>query len=63
MDSSGVFEAITRLPEEYSVVLNMRHLEGLSLKEIAKVLNISLSGVNTRLYRARKMLRESLRGG
>jgi RNA polymerase sigma-70 factor (ECF subfamily) len=48
------------LPEKYRVVVVMRHLQGLSVEEIAEQLNLPSGTVKTHLFRARDMLRERL---
>jgi RNA polymerase sigma-70 factor (ECF subfamily) len=39
------------------------HFQGLSYQEICRVLNVPMSIVKNRLFRARKLLREKLDGG
>lgn len=53
--------AIDRLKPEQRMVFQLRHLEGLSVVETAEALNLTLPTVKTRLYRARRKLRRSLR--
>ena len=50
-------EAIDALPEETRVVLVMKDIEGLSLKEIGEILELSLPAIKSRLHRARLVLR------
>jgi RNA polymerase sigma factor (sigma-70 family) len=52
--------AILSLPANYRVVIELRHFQGLSYDEIAAALRIPLSDVKSRLFRARRMLRERL---
>ena len=52
--------ALKRLPEDYREPLEMQVLGGFSCDEIAKILNISSSAVMTRLFRARKKMRQTL---
>jgi RNA polymerase sigma-70 factor (ECF subfamily) len=52
--------ALRRLPRPYRVVVFLREIEGLSTREVAKVIGISEPNVKTRLHRARVMLREGL---
>lgn len=54
---------IGRLPVKYSAPLHLHYYEGYSCKEIADLLHISESNVQTRLQRARKMLRKNLEEG
>jgi RNA polymerase sigma-70 factor, ECF subfamily len=52
--------ALHALPRPYRVVVFLREIEGLSTREVGKVLGISEANVKTRLHRARLMLREQL---
>lgn len=53
-------DALAALPESLRTVFVLRDIEGLSVQETARVLDISLPNVKTRLHRARLALRESL---
>ncbi len=53
-------KAINELPESYRVVFHLRDVEGLSNKEIAEVLGVSLPAVKSRVHRARLFLRGKL---
>jgi len=52
--------ALSKLPNEYREPLEMQVLGGFSCAEIADILAISSSAVMTRLFRARKKMRELL---
>ena len=52
--------ALKRLPVEYREPLEMQVLGGFSCEEIANMLDISASAVMTRLFRARKKMRQLL---
>jgi len=52
--------ALKRLPEDYREPLEMQVLGGFSCDEIAIILDISSSAVMTRLFRARKKMRQIL---
>lgn len=52
--------AIELLPDNYKTVFVMKDIEGLALKEIAEILNLSLPAVKSNLHRARVMLRNKL---
>lgn len=52
--------AILSLPPEQRAVIELRHFQELSYQEIADSLNLSLSNVKSRLFRARKNLRQIL---
>lgn len=49
------------LDDKHKEVFSLRHLEGLSIKEIAEVLEISDGTVKSRLFYATKYLAESLK--
>jgi RNA polymerase sigma-70 factor (ECF subfamily) len=48
------------LPARYRVVVALCYFEGLSYKEIAATLDISVAAVEMRLRRARQMLRKHM---
>ena len=52
--------ALRKLPEDYREPLEMQVLGGFSCDEIASILDISSSAVMTRLFRARKKMRQIL---
>jgi RNA polymerase sigma-70 factor (ECF subfamily) len=54
--------AIAALPEEYRIVLVLCDLEGHSYLEIARLTNLSLEAVKTRIHRGRLMVRRKLAG-
>ena len=51
---------IEKLPVLYREPFVLRHLNGWSYREIADVLDMPVDSVETRLVRARRMLRNSL---
>ena len=53
-------EAIAELPEDYRLVVTLRHLEGLAYDQIAETLGWPLGTVKVRLFRARERLRRML---
>ncbi|MBO6585927.1 MAG: sigma-70 family RNA polymerase sigma factor [Gracilimonas sp.] len=53
-------KCIGELPTDYRVVIQLRHFEELSYKEIAGILDIEPKTVKSRLYTARIQLREKL---
>ncbi|MGM7702598.1 RNA polymerase sigma factor [Pseudalkalibacillus sp. Hm43] len=55
-------DAMAKLKEDHREAIVLKYLEGLSEKEMSTVLDISLSAVKSRLFQARKMLKEELRG-
>ncbi|NVB42227.1 sigma-70 family RNA polymerase sigma factor [Pseudenhygromyxa sp. WMMC2535] len=54
--------AIAELPDRYRAVVTLYYLEDVSYPEIAEVLDLPLGTVKTHLHRAKKLLREHLRG-
>jgi len=54
----AVLEALSRLPEPQRAALLLRAGEGLSYAEIGQVLSLSVSGVESLLFRARTNLRQ-----
>lgn len=55
-----VHRAIMNLPERYRIVVVMRHLQDMSVDEIARALDLPTGTVKTHLFRAREMLRDRL---
>ena len=60
-ESNFVRQAIDRLPGEFREILVLRHLEGLSYKEIAGLTHLAPGTVMSRLARARSKLKEFLK--
>ncbi|MDP6112418.1 MAG: RNA polymerase sigma factor [Planctomycetota bacterium] len=54
-------EALNSLAPKYSIVLMLRYGEGCSYEEIGEQLGLTLSAVDTRLYRAKKQLKVILK--
>lgn len=57
----AVRAAIDQLPHDQKTAVLLHHFERLSHREIAAIVGCSERGVETRLYRARQHLRDSLR--
>lgn len=55
-----VRDAVTKLPEQYKLVIVLRYLQDLTYKEIAETLEIPENTVKTHLFRARKLLKDML---
>ncbi len=58
---SVIERAITKLPEDYRAVFILRDIDGLSNKEVGKILDLSIPAVKSRLHRSRLMLRKKLK--
>jgi len=56
-------EAVDRLPADQRAVVCLRHMEGLSVREVADALGIPEGTVKSRLHYARQQLRRVLMGG
>lgn len=56
----SLWEAINRLPEEYRPVFVLRDVDGLSTKQVGKILNLTQPAVKSRLHRSRMILRKRL---
>jgi RNA polymerase sigma-70 factor (ECF subfamily) len=58
--SAAILEAIRTLPPHYRAVIELRHFQELSYREISDTLRIPLSDVKSRLFRARRLLMGAL---
>ena len=56
-DYSDLYEAVSRLPEDARLSVTLYYVEGYSVKEIAKLLDVTESTVKNRLARARAKLK------
>ena len=56
----AVWDAVMALPPKYRVVVHLYYWEGYGQGEIADVLHLSRTAVQTRMARARDMLRKEL---
>ena len=57
----ALFEAVVSLPEKYRSVVHLYYYEEYSIKEIAVLLHLSETAIQTRLMRARKKLKQQLK--
>lgn len=55
-----IFSAIDDLPDSYRLLIALRHLQGMSYAEIARVTDMPLGTVKTGIFRARRLLRQAL---
>lgn len=53
-----VEKVLEGMPDEYRIPLTMKDIDGLSVEEVARILDLSYSTVRWRLHRARTMFRE-----
>ena len=59
-NGGDVLEAVLSLPEKYRAPVHLYYYEGYSQGEIADILGLRLTAVQTRMQRARAMLKEVL---
>jgi len=55
-----LYESLRSIPEKHQVILTLRDIQGHSYEEIAGILKLSAGTVDSRLHRARKMLRKKI---
>ena len=55
-----VLECISGLDENDRIIVSLKHMDGLSYREIAELMETSVSAVESRLFRARRVLRKKL---
>ncbi|MFW6161715.1 MAG: RNA polymerase sigma factor [Planctomycetota bacterium] len=55
-----LLESLDQLPETYRITMVLKHMDGLSCKEIAEHLGVALGTVTSRLARGYQMLRDKL---
>lgn len=53
--------SLSQLPEKLRIPLLLHYLEGFSLEDVARILQLPLGTVKSRLYQARKALRLTLK--
>lgn len=61
-DKEVLHEAMEQLKETHREALVLKYVEGFSEIEMSSILDISISAVKSRLFQARKLLKEELRG-
>lgn len=61
MMGDEVSEALNALPDEFRTVILLCDMEGFSYEEIAKIVDIPIGTVRSRLHRARNMLKDKLK--
>ena len=55
-----VLKCISGLDEDDRIIVSLKHMEGLSYREIAELMETSVSAIESRLFRVRKVLRKRL---
>lgn len=59
---SELYLAVMELSENYRIPFVLDYVEGYSVREIGSILRLSESAVKVRLYRARNLMKERLKG-
>lgn len=57
---AAIERSLSRLPEEYRVVILLHDVEGLPNEEVAATLGLTVAAVKSRVHRARLFLRQEL---
>ena len=60
VQTAAIRDSIQSLEDKYRDVLILRYQEELSYEQIAEILEVPVSTIETRIFRAKKMLREKL---
>lgn len=60
-EHQALHEAVMYLPAKYRIVVHLYYFEDYSVKEIAEIINIKETTVQTQLMRARAKLKEQLK--
>ena len=60
-NAQALFQAIGQLPESQRVAFTLHKVEGLPYQEICEVMELSLSSVESLMFRARKNLQKTLK--
>ncbi len=61
-DARRLLAALEELPEKYREVFTLKHVQDLSYADIAELLDITVTTVQIRLVRARRMIANTLSG-
>lgn len=60
-EKSDLYYAVQKLPVKYRIVVHLYYYEDYSVREIADILKVKETAVQTRLMRARNKLKEQLK--
>ena len=60
-EKSDLYESVMELPQKYRVVMHLYYYEDYSIREIAEILKIKETTVQTQLMRARNKLQHKLK--
>ena len=59
-EDSDLYYAIHRLKPKFRTAIHLYYYEDYSVKEIAEIMDVTETSIQTRLYRARKQLKNIL---
>ncbi len=59
-DLNTLKDAVSQLPHDLRTAVLLHHYEDMSYKDIAEIVGCSIRGVETRLYRARKLIKSRI---
>ena len=60
-EAQTLFTEVMKLPEKYRIVIHLFYYEDYTIREIAKIMNVTESNVKVRLTRGRRLLRNVLK--
>lgn len=60
-EHTALHDAVMKLPAKYRIVVHLFYFEDYSIKEIAEIINVKETTVQTQLMRARRKLKEQLK--
>ena len=63
IDQKDVIREIDKLPENQKMVLKMKYIEGLTLKEIGETLHLEPKTIKSRIHNGIVKLRKIIEGG
>ena len=62
INDNEILLEVLKLPKKYRVIIYLYYYENFKIKDISRILKISETNIQTILYRARKKLKNNLRG-
>ena len=62
-EETGVFEVVSKLPQNYRTVIYLMYYEGYKINEIANIMKVREGTIKTWAFRARQLLKDNLEGG
>lgn len=63
LDKEVLHSYLHELPKDYRIVIDLYYFEELTYREISLKLNVAVKTVESRLYRAKRLIKEKHRGG